>query len=108
MASPLAQCRAPGTTGNTQSFPLGGWIWCQDRSTTSCLGLAPPGRIPRPTPVFLPGEFYGQRRLVGYSLRGCKELDMIEQLTHLAKYLGEGNGTPLQCSCLENPMEGGA
>ena len=21
---------------------------------------------------------------------------------------GEGNGTPLQCSCLENPMEGGA
>ena len=36
-----------------------------------------------PTPVFLPGEFYGQRRLVGYSPRGCKELDMIEQLTHL-------------------------
>ena len=23
-----------------------------------------------PTPVFLPGEFYGQRRLVGYSPRG--------------------------------------
>ena len=22
--------------------------------------------------------------------------------------LGEGNGTPLQCSCLENPMDGGA
>ena len=22
--------------------------------------------------------------------------------------IGEGNGTPLQCSCLENPMEGGA
>ena len=21
---------------------------------------------------------------------------------------GEGNGTPLQCSCLENPMDGGA
>ena len=21
--------------------------------------------------------------------------------------LGEGNGTPLQCSCLENPMDGG-
>ena len=20
---------------------------------------------------------------------------------------GEGNGTPLQCSCLENPMDGG-
>ena len=23
-------------------------------------------------------------------------------------YLGEGNGTPLQYSCLENPMDGGA
>ena len=22
--------------------------------------------------------------------------------------LGEGNGTPLQCSCLENPLGGGA
>ena len=24
------------------------------------------------------------------------------------KTIGEGNGTPLQCSCLENPMDGGA
>ena len=24
------------------------------------------------------------------------------------KYSGEGGGTPLQCSCLENPMDGGA
>jgi len=23
-------------------------------------------------------------------------------------YLGEGDGTPLQYSCLENPMDGGA
>ena len=23
-------------------------------------------------------------------------------------YIGEGNGHPLQCSCLENSMEGGA
>ena len=28
------------------------------------------------TPVFLPGKSNGQRRLVGYSLWGCKELDM--------------------------------
>ena len=27
---------------------------------------------------------------------------------YLASGLGEGNGTPLQYSCLENPMEGGA
>ena len=24
------------------------------------------------------------------------------------KYFGEGNGTPLQYSCLENPIDGGA
>ena len=24
------------------------------------------------------------------------------------QYMGEGNGTPLQCSCLENPMDRGA
>ena len=26
----------------------------------------------------------------------------------VCKYFGEGNGTPLQYSCLENPMDGGA
>ena len=34
-----------------------------------------------PTPVFLPGEFYGQRNLVGYSPWGHKESDMTEWLT---------------------------
>ena len=33
-----------------------------------------------PTPVYLPGEFHGQRSLVGYSPWGCKELDATEQL----------------------------
>ena len=33
------------------------------------------------TPVFLPGEFQGQRILVGCSPWCCKELDMTEQLT---------------------------
>ena len=32
-----------------------------------------------PNPVFLPGEFHGQRSLVGYSSRGCRESDMTEQ-----------------------------
>ena len=31
-------------------------------------------------PVFLPGEFHGQRRLTGYSPCGCKESDMTEGL----------------------------
>ena len=35
-----------------------------------------------PTPVFLLGEFHGQRSLPDYSLWGHKESDMTEQLTH--------------------------
>ena len=35
-----------------------------------------------PTPIFVPGEFHGQRSLVGHSPWGHKELDTIEQLTH--------------------------
>ena len=35
-----------------------------------------------PTPVFLPGEFHGQRSLACYSPWGRKELDKTEQLTH--------------------------
>ena len=32
----------------------------------------------------------------------------VVYLTLTAPLLGEGNGTPLQYSCLENPMDGGA
>ena len=31
-----------------------------------------------PTPVFLPAEFHGQRKLVDYSPLGHKELDMTD------------------------------
>ena len=34
-----------------------------------------------PTPVFLPGEFHGEKSLVGYSPWGCKESDTTERLT---------------------------
>ena len=33
-----------------------------------------------PTPLFLPGEFQGQRCLMGYNPWGCKELNMTEQV----------------------------
>ncbi len=64
----------------------------------------------QPTPVFLPGESHGQRSLVGYSPWGHKELDMTERLhfRFSLSCIGEGNGNPLQCSCLENPRDGGA
>ena len=45
------------------------------------VGKIPWKRERLPTPVFLPGEFHGERSLVGYSPQGRKELDMTEQLT---------------------------
>ena len=39
------------------------------------------GRAWQPTPVFLSGEFHGQRSLVGYSPWGHKELDLTERPT---------------------------
>ena len=120
------------------------------------------GKIPwrrewQPTPVFLPGEFHGQRSLAGYIQWGPKELDTTEQLTFtffslspkaiysccLVSMVGDwfqdppvdakirgcsslmvGSpyeqlyingfnqlqfyGSPLQCSCLENPRDSGA
>ena len=36
-----------------------------------------------PTPIFLPGEFHGQKSLADCSLWGHKELDMTERLTLL-------------------------
>ena len=37
---------------------------------------SPGGENGNPIPVFLPGGSHGQRSLAGYSLWGCKELDM--------------------------------
>ena len=34
----------------------------------------------QPTPVLLPGKSHGQRSLAGYSLWGCKELDVTERV----------------------------
>ena len=64
----------------------------------------------QPTPVFLPGKSHGLRSLVRCSPRGRKESDMTELLHfHFSlSCIGEGNGNSLQCSCLENPREGGA
>ena len=42
------------------------------------LGLIPWRKAGQPTLAFLPGDSQGQRSLVGYSPRGCKELDMPE------------------------------
>ena len=46
----------------------------------------------------------------GLRSMGSLESDMTERLHFHVSLLrtGEGNGNPLQCSCLENPREGGA
>ena len=61
------------------------------------------------SPVLLPGESRGRRSLVGCSSWGREESDTTEQLLfHFSlSCIGEGNGNPLQCSCLENPRDGG-
>ena len=63
-----------------------------------------------PTPALLPGKSHGQRSLVGCSPWGHQESDETQQLPfHFSlSCIGEGNGNPLHCSCLENPRDGGA
>ena len=53
-----------------------------DSGFYTCVGKIPWRRAWQPTPVFLPGEFHGQKSLVGYGLWGHKELNTSEQLTH--------------------------
>ena len=64
----------------------------------------------QPTLVLLPGKSHGWRSLVGCSPWGREQLDTTEQLHfHFSlSSIGEGNGNPLQHSCLENPRDGGA
>ena len=73
------------TSFSREGFPAG-----SDSKEFACIAkdlgsISGSGRFPwrrkwQPTPVFLPGEFHGQRSLVGYSPRVRKELDMTEQL----------------------------
>ena len=55
------------------------------------------------SPELLPGKSHGWRSLVGCSPWGCTEgLHFHFPLS----CIGEGNGNPLQHSCLENPRDG--
>ena len=67
------------------------------------------GQLQR-TPVLLPGKSHRRRSLVGCSPWGRCESDTTERLYfHFSlSCIGEGNGNQLQCSCLENPRDGGA
>ena len=58
----------------------------------------------------MPGKSHGWRSLVGCSPWDPEESDTTERLhfDFSLSCIGEGNGNPLQCSCLENPRDGGA
>jgi len=55
-------------------------------------------------------KIHGQRSLVGCSQWGLEESNMTKRLHfHFSlSCIGEGNGNPLQYSCLGNPKDGGA
>ena len=64
-------------------------------------------RKQQPTPVFLPRESRGQRSLVGCCLWHRTESDTTEMTSHACMHW-KRKWQPRQCSCLENPRDGGA
>ena len=76
MQSTLPLCSFPGGSCSKESaYNMG------DQGSIRGLGFNPYRREWQPIPVFLPGEFHGQRSLKGYSPWGCQESDMTERLT---------------------------
>ena len=108
----------PANAGNLGSIPGSGRSPREGSGNSlqySCLGKLLDQRAWRrrqwhPTPVLLPGKSHGWRSLVGFSPWGREESDTTERLhCHFSlSCIGEGNGSPLQCSCLENPRNVGA
>ena len=111
-------------------------LQCRRPAFDTWVGKIPWRRAWQPTPVFLPGESPGHRSLVGCRLWGYTESDMTEvtwqqhqqqgfpggsdirqsacnvgnpgSISGWRRAPGEGNGYPLQYSCLENSMDRGA
>ena len=83
---------------------------CSNYRTFALISHVSRRRQWHPTPVLLPGRSHGRRSLVGCSPWGLEESDTTERLHfHFSlSCIGEGNGNPFQCSCLENPRDGGA
>ena len=62
-----------------------------------------------PTPILLPGKSHGWEEPGRLQFMGSQSVGTTERLHFYFSLscIGEGNGNPLQCSCLENPRDGG-
>ena len=72
---------------------------CRRRRFDPWVGKIPWRRKWQPTPIFFPGKFHGQRRLVGYCPWDCRELDMTERACTAIPHSWSGNSSlflPLQ------------
>ena len=87
-----------------------GWFWPQGGGHLAVPRVFFKEGNGTPTPVLLSGKSHGRRSLVGCSPWGSWESDTTERphFHFSLSCIGEGNGNPLQCSCLENPRDGGA
>ena len=77
---------------------------CSNYHTTALISHASRRRQWHPTPILLLGKSHGRRSLVGCSPWGRW---VGHDWTTSLSCIGEGNGNPLQCSCLENPRDTG-
>ena len=78
MAATLVVVLAHPHPQRVDCLSKGSTCQCKKHRVDPWVGKIPWRRKLQPTPVFLPGEFHGQRSLVGYSPWGHKELDMTK------------------------------
>ena len=85
------------------------WLFEKDQWSLQASNKTDGRRRWHPTPALLPGKSHGRRSLVGCSPWGREESYVTERLHfHFSlSCIGEGNGNPLQDSCLENPRDRG-
>ena len=79
---------------------------CKRHGFNPWVGKIPYRRAWQPISVFLPGESHTIEDPAGLQSIGSQRVG--HKWSDLACLHREGNGTPLQHSCLENPMDGGA
>ena len=81
--------------------------WDRHISTNLCIKSE---KAMTPHSSSLAWKIHGRRSLESCGAWGCCKSDTTERLHfHFSlSCIGEGNGNPLQCSCLETPRDGGA